>query len=161
ELCRAGNDPPPLFLRASVKIAPDALAAQLAEEGLEARVRGDLGPHVLELAQGRGGFRETRPWKSGLFVVQDPTAQEAARLLAPRPGERVLDLCAAPGTKTSYLAELADDKAKIVATDVSTKRLSKVQQTARRLGLASIETRRLDARRLDALKGEKFDAVLV
>jgi 16S rRNA (cytosine967-C5)-methyltransferase len=161
ELCRAGNDPPPLFLRASPRrTTPEELRASLAEDGLEAVLRPDLGPHVLELAHGKGGFRSARAWKEGLFVVQDATAQEAARLLAPRPGERVLDLCAAPGTKTSYLAELSLDKARILATDVSRKRLQKVAQSARRLGLASIETRALDARQPNALKGERFDAIL-
>jgi 16S rRNA (cytosine967-C5)-methyltransferase len=162
ELCRAGNDPPPLFIRAnSRKTTPESLASLLAEEGLDARPRPELGPHVLELDSGRGSFRETRAFRSGLFTVQDATAQEAARLLAPSAGERILDLCAAPGTKTTYLAELALDQATIVATDVSPKRLSKIAQSARRLELGSIETRPLDARRPESLRGGRFEAVLV
>jgi len=160
ELCVAGNDPPPLFLRAG-RIGPDELVKRLASEDLLAKARPDLGPHVVLLEGGRSGFRESPAFREGLFVVQDATAQEAAHLLDPRPGERILDLCAAPGGKTTYLAELTRDEATIVATDFSAGRLRKVEETARRLGLRSITTRALDARRPDALGGERFDAVLV
>jgi 16S rRNA (cytosine967-C5)-methyltransferase len=162
ELCWAGNDPPPLFARvSSSRTTPGALVALLATEEVTAEARPDLGPHVLELTGGRSGFREAPAFKAGLFVIQDATAQEVPRLLAPRAGERVLDLCAAPGGKTTYLAELALDQAKVLATDVSPGRLRKVADTAAKLGLRSIETRAVDARRQDALKGESFDAVLV
>jgi 16S rRNA (cytosine967-C5)-methyltransferase len=162
EIALAGNDPPPLFIRASAhRTTPALLAARLAESGLTAEPRPDLGPHVLELTGGRSSFRDSAAWNEGLFVVQDATAQEAPLLLAPKAGERVLDLCAAPGGKATYLAELAGDAASVLATDVSPGRLRKVEETARRLGLRSVATRALDARRSGSLGGEKLDAVLV
>jgi 16S rRNA (cytosine967-C5)-methyltransferase len=160
ELAVAGNDPPPLFIRAcSLKVTPEALATRLASEGVEAKARPDLGPHTLELTGGRSGFRESPSFKEGLFVIQDATAQEPPLLLDPKPGERILDLCAAPGGKATYLAELAKDEARVLATDFSGARLRKVEETARRLGLRSIETQVHDGRR--PMPGKTFDAVLV
>lgn len=162
EIALAGDDPPPLFLRAcSLRTTPAALAGRLALEERAATPRPDLGPHCLELTGGRSSFRDSPTFKEGLFVIQDATAQEPALLLDPKPGERILDLCAAPGGKVTYLAELARDEAVILATDASPGRLRKVEETAQRLGLRSITTRAADARRSDALGGELFDAVLV
>jgi 16S rRNA (cytosine967-C5)-methyltransferase len=162
EVCRAMNDPPPLFARANpLRTTPAALAAALAEEGVGARPL-PAPPGALVLEDGRGRFRRTRPWAEGWFTIQDLTAQEAAPALAPAPGERVLDLCAAPGTKTTALAELGQDRLTILACDRSPARLRKVEENARRLGLTSITPRALDARRPDALQGEApFAAILV
>jgi 16S rRNA (cytosine967-C5)-methyltransferase len=67
--------------------------------------------------------------------VQDAAAQLAARLVAPRSGERVLDACAAPGGKTGHLLELRPELAELVAVDVSSGRLARVAQNLERLGL--------------------------
>ncbi|RMG19122.1 MAG: hypothetical protein D6731_00310 [Planctomycetota bacterium] len=161
-LCWAANDPPPLFARANPLWGDrSCLAAALAAEGVEATpVEGS--PSALRLGAGRGRFRHTAPWREGALFVQDLTAQEAAPLLAPRPGERVLDLCAAPGGKTTHLAELAGDRARLLACDVSARRLRRVVENARRLGLASVRTQALDGTRPGALAGlGPFDAVLI
>jgi 16S rRNA (cytosine967-C5)-methyltransferase len=67
--------------------------------------------------------------------VQDAAAQLAARLVAPEPGERVLDACAAPGGKTCHMLELQPNVAEVVAVDVARPRLERVQQNLSRLGL--------------------------
>jgi 16S rRNA (cytosine967-C5)-methyltransferase len=74
----------------------------------------------------------------GWFVVQDPAAAAAVRLIDPQPGWRILDLCAAPGTKTTQLAEATRDAAQIIATDIDAARLEKVQENVTRLNLKSI-----------------------
>lgn len=161
ELCRAANDPPPLFARVCpLRTTRDAALAALAQDGVEA-VACDL-PGALRLLAGKGNFRRTGPWRRGELTIQDLTAQRAAPLLAPAAGERVLDLCAAPGTKTTGLAEHARDQAPILACDRSPGRLRKVEQNAQRLGLTSIRTRPHDGRNPGALLEEPpFDAVLV
>ena len=164
EVCRAMNDPPPLFARLNpLRCDVAGLVAALAEGEVQARALPAPAPSgALVLEGGRGRFRRTTPWREGWFTIQDLTAQAVAPALAPRPGERVLDLCAAPGTKTTALAELSQDQAPILACDRAPRRLSKVQENARRLGLGSITTRALDARRPDALQGEApFAAILV
>ncbi|MGE0707327.1 MAG: RsmB/NOP family class I SAM-dependent RNA methyltransferase [Planctomycetota bacterium] len=161
ELCRAANDPPPLFARANRLREPALLAADLAACGVAA-AETDLAGGLL-LGAGRERFSHTAPWRAGRFSIQDLTAQRVAPLLAPRPGERVLDLCAAPGGKTTHLAELADDAADVLATDLKVARLRRVTQNAERLGLRSIRVERRDGRyaATDLRDAGPFDAVLV
>lgn len=161
ELCRAGNDAPPLFGRVQpLRTNRAELLAALAAEGLAAEPA-EL-EHAFAITE-RRGFRETGPWRDGWFSIQDLTAQRAAPLLDPRPGEAVLDLCAAPGTKTAALAEQSGDAACVLACDLAPRRLRKVAEGAARLGLGSIATRALDGRRAaDLLRADgPFDAVLV
>lgn len=104
--------------------------------------------------------------RSGYFSVQDPSASLSVRLLAPHKEMRILDLCAAPGGKTTLIAELADDAASIVAIDASADRLRMLNEATDRLGITSVRTLVADGRNitgnleLQKLTGS-FDAVLV
>jgi 16S rRNA (cytosine967-C5)-methyltransferase len=98
----------------------------------------------------------------GLFTVQDEASQLAALLLSAYPGETVLDTCAAPGGKTTYLAELAGDRALITACDRNRRKLELVSGAAGRLGITSISVFPADAaRELPGIPGEPFDRILV
>jgi 16S rRNA (cytosine967-C5)-methyltransferase len=81
---------------------------------------------------------ELPSFKEGLFTVQDITASLPVRLLNPQPEWTILDLCAAPGTKTTQLAELTEDSAKIIATDIDPQRLESVKENTTRLGITSV-----------------------
>src|SRR5690606_12316370 len=81
----------------------------------------------------------------GAFSIQDESAMAAGHLLDPQPGETVLDLCAAPGGKTTHLAELMQNTGRILATDIDADRLRLVSESAGRLGLTCIETRQIAA----------------
>lgn len=94
----------------------------------------------------------------GLYTVQDETSMKVAPLLDPKPGERVLDLCAAPGGKTTQLAELMGGKGVVVAVDLPD-RIGLVAEAAKRLGLANIECVAGDGATVAFKEG--FDAVLV
>jgi 16S rRNA (cytosine967-C5)-methyltransferase len=161
-VCWSANDAPPLFARVqSLRTDVESLSAALKAEGVEATPRAEVAGALL-LGEGRGRFRHTQSWRDGKFSIQDLTAQRAALLLAPQAGERILDLCAAPGGKTTGIAELASDQAYVLACDVKPRRLRKVEENARRLGLTSIRTRSANGKRPDAVDGEApFDAVLV
>lgn len=102
----------------------------------------------------RTPVRELPGYQDGAWWVQDAAAALPARLLAVQPGERVADLCAAPGGKT---AQLAAAGARVVAVDRSAKRLERLQENLARLGLDA-EVRAVDAL---ALPDETFDAVLL
>jgi len=94
----------------------------------------------------------------GLYTVQDETSMKVAPLIDPKPGERVLDLCAAPGGKTTQLAELMGGKGVVVAVDLPD-RIGLVAESAKRLGLPNIECVAGDGATV-AFKGV-FDAILV
>ncbi len=113
------------------------------------------GPDVLEI---EGDPADHPGFAEGHFTVQDEASMKAAPLLAPLPGERVLDLCAAPGGKTTHLAELMGGGGLVVALD-RPDRIGLVLQSARRLGLGNIRAVAGDGTRI-AFR-ERFDAVLL
>ncbi|MCD6292513.1 MAG: 16S rRNA (cytosine(967)-C(5))-methyltransferase RsmB [Deltaproteobacteria bacterium] len=101
-------------------------------------------------------------FKKGYFSVQDEGAQLIGELLNPQPGEVILDACAAPGGKTAHLAELINDQGQIIAADLKTKRLKRVNETIERLGLSSIRPVCLDLTvPLPEDLPQKYDAILV
>jgi len=98
----------------------------------------------------------------GLCYVQDPSTLMAVELLAPQPGDTVLDACAAPGGKTSYLAELMHNEGRIVACDSSRPRIERLQENLTRMSVANTETRRVDwLNRTLPFEPESFDKILV
>ena len=97
-------------------------------------------------------------WEQGLFMPQSRAAMAVARALDPRPGESVLDLCAAPGAKTTHLAALTRNQARIVAVEQHPGRATALQRTAERMGATTVEVVTEDAR---APRSERFDRVLV
>jgi 16S rRNA (cytosine967-C5)-methyltransferase len=101
----------------------------------------------------------TAEWDAGLFMPQSRAAMTVARLLAPEPGDRVLDLCAAPGGKTTHLAALMGDSGTVVAVERHRGRADALSRTAARMGVTSVEVRCEDASAagFDA----EFDRVLV
>ena len=102
------------------------------------------------------------PWiVSGLCYVQDPSTLMACEMLAPEPGERVLDACAAPGGKTSYLAQMMKNEGKIVACDVSADRLTRMRENLERLSVTNVEIRKADWLESPPAEKEKFDRILV
>lgn len=167
---RAGNERRPVFVRPGHNgVSPETLAASLALEGFESSVVTEMpgwievsGPLRQSASTTSGtGFFETAAFNNGLFAVQDPPAGMASLLLSPRPGEHVLDLCAAPGGKTTHLALLMEDRGRIRAVDLHEKRLGLVREAARRLGYTSIVCETGDAKSYGRGTVEQFDRVLL
>ena len=96
----------------------------------------------------------------GFFSVQDLTAMKAVELLNPRPGERVWDVCAAPGTKTAAIAERMQNQGWVLATDIHPGRLAQIEENRTRLGLDIIDQQQISAAGGDLPEG-LFDAALV
>jgi len=138
-LCRANNEPPPLCLRVNRKYADREAVARMLEFHCRKVEPSPWLPEGLRVETTRDitrlpGYRE------GLFTVQDEGAMLVSYLVAPQPGERIVDACAAPGGKTTHLAELAKDEAEIIALDTHPSRLKLVEENAARLKLRSITT---------------------
>ena len=138
-LMGAMNERPPLTLRANtLRISRDALAARLtAEEGLAWRPT-QWAPEGLVVGPG-GAPGNWGAFADGSFVVQDEASMLVARLLEPRPGETIADVCAAPGTKTTHLAELMQNRGRVLAFDPQPGRLERVREAAGRLGITIVE----------------------
>lgn len=142
EIARAQNAPPPVFLRVNtLRGTREEVLALLEREGSPGREGGRPESVVLGGGLSAGGFN---PLWAGLATVQDETAMAVAPLLDPKPGERVVDLCAAPGSKTTHLAQLMNDEGRIDALDIDAGRLAKVDEAAGRLGLKCIRTALVD-----------------
>lgn len=158
EVARAHDAPPPVFLRVNaLKTDRQQLLQRLAAAGLEASP-GAL-PESIRLGASLGEGAWAPLW-AGVASVQDETAMAVARLVDPRPGERIVDLCAAPGGKSTHLAELMRDEGRIDALDVEPPRVRKVSEAARRLGLSVIAAHLVDPADPRPPAGPPIDRVL-
>ena len=149
--CRA-----PLILRVnSLRASVETVVASLAEAGVEAVPHAN-GVSVVLGHQGKvtglGVFRD------GWVQPQDATATAVAAAASPEPGMRVLDFCAAPGTKTTHVAEQMDNRGEIIALDVSAEKLGRIEDNCSRLGVEIVRT--LRAEEVGSLEPESFDLVL-
>lgn len=99
-------------------------------------------------------------YDQGWFAVQDVSAMQAARRLSPQPGQRVWDVCAAPGGKTCHLAELMNNAGMVIATDIRPERLQLIDQNRIRLGADIVQTRLIGEDGSNLPDG-LFDAILV
>jgi len=107
-----------------------------------------------------GSPARTEAFRNGLISIQDEASQAVPLLLGVRPGDRVLDLCAAPGGKTVALARAAGNKGIVIAADRHAHRLRAMQAQFRRLDLGDVKLVELDAEQPLPF-GEKFDRILV
>jgi 16S rRNA (cytosine967-C5)-methyltransferase len=144
-LLQANNLPAPLTIRTNtLRTTRQALRAALEAEGvtLAETEHAPAGLNILATPQ---WLRTLQAYRDGWFVVQDQAAQLISLLLSPQPGDTVLDACAAPGGKTTHLAELMQDQGAVVALELDASRMAKIRENFRRLGLASIATVQGDA----------------
>jgi len=144
-LLQANNQPALLTIRANtLRTTRQALRAALEAEGV-AIAETDHAPTGLTILDTPQWLRTLQAYRNGWFVVQDQAAQLISLLLSPQPGETVLDACAAPGGKTTHLAELMQDQGAVVALELDASRMVKIRENSRRLGISSIATVQGDA----------------
>jgi 16S rRNA (cytosine967-C5)-methyltransferase len=155
------NEPAELALRANTLLGdPSTLARELAESAPPVPTRAD--PRIPEalVVEGPVDLHRLPQWHAGALLAQSRGAMLPARALAPRPGERVLDLCAAPGGKSTHLAALMEDRGQILAVERNPRRAAELQRTVRRLQATCVRVVLADA--AQPLAGEEqFDRVLV
>jgi 16S rRNA (cytosine967-C5)-methyltransferase len=136
------NEPAEVALRANTLVCdPDELAARL---GVATR-RDGLLEEALVL---EGGFDvlASQEWRDGAFTAQSRAAMLVAHVLAPAPGERVLELCAAPGGKTTHIAALMGGTGEVVAVEANARRARALADTARRMRAGNVRVAIGDAR---------------
>jgi len=161
KLCRADNEIPPLALRVnSFRATRQEMLERLARAGHDVRPTGYC-PEGIILAKPPASLRQMPEIAGGLLYVQDEASQLVSRFLAPRKGERVLDLCAGAGGKTTHVAALMENEGDLVAADIQTGKLSALESTAKRMGL-QVRTASIDATDTTSMATQgSFDRVLV
>ena len=148
-LCCANNQIAPLCLRVNTRrAAREEVFEKLRARELKARL-GDLSPESI-LIEAAGAPDEWPEWKAGHIIAQDEAAQLVSLLAAPKSGSVVIDCAAAPGGKTTHLAQIMGDEGLIIACDAAPGRVKLVVDNARRLGLACIAAKAGDLRALGA-----------
>ena len=161
ELFRLGawfNSAGRLCLRVNrLRTTGDALLKEFAQAGIAAQHVAGTGSLLLEESR---AIEKLPGYEEGWFAVQDVSASRAAERLAPQPGQRVWDVCAAPGGKSCHLAELMNNSGEVIATDIRPDRLAIIEENRQRMGASIIQTRLIgeDGSRLP---DGPFDAILV
>lgn len=164
DVMRAGNQKPPLTVRCNTtKTTPAQLAEQLTAEGISAEPVHLAAAPKMECGLSLSGLpalEQLTAFQDGLFYVQDPGAMLVTEVLQPQKGETVLDICAAPGGKTTHIAEKVGSSGRVVAFDIHPHKARLIAQNAARLGLSNIETHTADVTQGLPQWQEKADRVL-
>ncbi|MEB3826479.1 16S rRNA (cytosine(967)-C(5))-methyltransferase [Phormidium sp. CCY1219] len=148
QLCEWFNHSPTLDLRVNpLRSSREAVETALKSAGVQVSPVPHL-PQALRLSAGAGAVQNLPGYGEGWWTVQDSSAQLVGYLLAPQPGEVAIDACAAPGGKTTHIAELMGDEGTIWACDRTASRLKKVPENAQRLQIESVQIVRGDSREL-------------
>ena len=156
----ANNAPAPLTIQVNpLRTDAERLTAELAESGVTVRTHPWV-PGCLELSH-TGDLTALPAFQAGKFLVQDPAARLVSLAAGVRPGDRVLDVCAAPGGKSFSSAFAMEDRGEIVSCDLHENKLKRVREGAERLGLTCIRTAAADGRVFRPEWEDAFDAVLV
>jgi 16S rRNA (cytosine967-C5)-methyltransferase len=159
-ICAVNNQISSLTIRTNtLKIDREALLEKLREKGLK--------PFPCSFAEEGILFKDPPPtselpfFKEGFYIIQDEASQLVTSILDPKPGERILDACAAPGGKTTHIAQRMRDKGEIYAMDLSEEKLDRIEEMCRRLGIKIVKTIKGDATcSLPVPKGMVFDRIL-
>ncbi|MDF7648369.1 16S rRNA (cytosine(967)-C(5))-methyltransferase RsmB [Erwiniaceae bacterium L1_54_3] len=158
QIVEANNQRPPMWLRINRQHHSREAWLALLQAEEKAAFTGDA-PDALRL-ESPAPVSQLPGFDQGWVTVQDLSAQRCALLLEPQDNERILDLCAAPGGKTTHILEIAP-KANVLAVDIDEQRLSRVHENLQRLGMQA-EVRQGDGRKPEEWCGEQqFDRILL
>lgn len=156
-LCDYNNQRPEVAIRVNLaRTTPERLGRSLAAEGVDARPSSYF-EDFLRISHPQN-LTELAAFKAGWFAIQDESTAMASLLLAPQPGETVIDLCAAPGGKTLHLAQLMGDTGRLLAVDVQADRLALLEENVHRLELSSVTPLVVDGTRFCS---EPVDRILL
>ncbi|MBQ1252547.1 MAG: 16S rRNA (cytosine(967)-C(5))-methyltransferase RsmB, partial [Firmicutes bacterium] len=137
----------------------ESLKKLLAEKGIEVS-NGELSPDALKTEKGADLKHSALEWND-LYTVQEESSQLVAKILDPAKDSSVLDMCAAPGGKTTHIAQLMDNTGRIVASDMYEHKIELIRQNAERLGITNITAEVKDATEWGKECPESFDHVLL
>ena len=144
----------------TLKTTPEAYRSLLSEAGWQSEQPNPELPENIAVQDFSSSPRQLPGYEDGLFYVQDTASLWVSHLLDPQPGEQILDMCAAPGSKTTHMAALMRNEGEIVALEPKSERLSLLQENLSRLGVEMVQPELTDALKWPTPE-ELFDRVLV
>lgn len=160
DICRANNAVPALSVRTNrLKITLEGLRERLAAEDVVS-IQSSLVQYGL-LLEGSSSLSRLASYQDGLFQVQDESSMLVGLVMAPKPGERILDCCSAPGGKTTHLGELMGNQGKIIANELQKSKLTLLDSACQRLGIDIVQTVNHDGRDLSQMYQNEMDRVLL
>jgi 16S rRNA (cytosine967-C5)-methyltransferase len=162
-LMEFANHVPTLTIRANrLKTDRGALITRLASEGITATpTTHSPDGLILDGIGNAAGLENLKSFRAGYFSVQDESSMLVAPVLNPQPGWNVVDVAAAPGGKSTHLAERMKNKGRVIACDLHAHKITLIEANAERLGTEIVQGLAADARHLDRLMPNRADAVLV
>ena len=143
----------------SLKTNKEELKNKLIDGGFKVE-EGDISNMSL-IVKNPAGLASSKLFKAGFFTIQQEASMKTVEVLDPKENTKILDLCSAPGTKTSYLAEYTNNTGKIVANDISKSKNKLILENIERLGLKNISLTNYDASSFVEEFKDEFDYVLV
>lgn len=160
EMCEINLTAPMQTARVNLtKISRDECVALLEEEGFQIE-KSPIIPEAIRCL--KGNLASTIPFNYGLFTIQDESSMLATYALGVKPNEFVLDACAAPGGKSTHIAEKMNNTGEVISVDLHQHKVRLINDNARRLGLENIKTSVSDSRHLqDKFKNVQFDRILL
>jgi 16S rRNA (cytosine967-C5)-methyltransferase len=161
-LCQMNNTPPKISLRAnSLRLSRDRLLDSMKAQGWEAKAS-EVHPSGI-VVHHVGNVAASRWFQDGFCTIQDESSMLVATLLSPMSGTSVLDCCAAPGGKTTHLAEIMKNEGDVKAADIHPHKIELIRSNAERLGTSIVKPTATDARQLHEAfrEGPGFDYVLL
>ena len=160
ELCRCNNTSAPLSMRVNtLRTNRDALMEQLAAAGAQVRASAWVPDGIV--LDSHGALDELAALREGLAQVQDESSMLVAHILGAEPGMTVIDACAAPGGKTTHIAQRMENRGRILAFDIYEEKIRRIERNAKRLGISIIEAYLSDACEIGAVYAGQADRVLV
>jgi 16S rRNA (cytosine967-C5)-methyltransferase len=160
QICEASLLPPKQTIRVNTsRFTLEEVIEKLAEEGIEVQ-RGILAPEALEVQKGNAAHTEA--FRHGMFTVQDESSMLVAHAVGATDGDKVLDSCAAPGGKTTHIAEKLYHTGSVVSLDIHDHKVKLITEQVERLQLPNVTAIVMDSRQVNEhFEKESFDKILV
>ena len=153
--------PRPMIIRTnSMKVKRRELAQQLIQKGVNLDPAGEWNKVGLKIIESQVPIGATTEYLAGLYMLQSASSFLPVMALAPKPGERILDLCAAPGGKTTHIGQLMKNSGVLVANEYKEDRCASIKGNVHRMGLSNVVITNYDGRKI-AKHLNGFDRALV
>lgn len=159
DLLEANSDRPNIYIRVNtLKTSRDELIEKLKKQGISCSKVNGIDEAIM--VQNLKNIESNKLFKEGYFTIQDISSMLVGKVTNPEENSIVLDICSAPGGKTTHLATLMNNTGKVIARDIFEHKLKLINNSVNRLGLKNVKVENFDALKIDNDSLDKFDYVI-